>query len=118
MSPASTTPTAATAIHDARIGADGRPGTGDDAFLDTLQDLDAVPWVGRGVMLQLLRLAMDAGFFQPTTPCEEALGHAPPLREVAARVALEVAAVLELSPSLSEKADERLSWEDLSVGDA
>jgi lipoyl(octanoyl) transferase len=75
-----------------------------------------------------LNVATDLTGFGLIVPCgirdrgvtslEALLGHAPPLREVAARVALEVAAVLELSPSLSEKADERLSWEDLSVGDA
>ena len=100
-------------------------------------------WVGEGKLAAIgvrlssgwitshgfaLNVATDLTGFSLIVPCgirdrgvtsfEELLGEAPPLREVAARVALEVAAVLELSPSLSEDADERLSWENLSVGEA
>ena len=55
-----------------RLGDDGLPGTEDDGHLDTLAELDAVPFIGPIAYEKLLAYARDHGFIDPECPasCE------------------------------------------------
>lgn len=67
---------AARNIADFRAGDDGAFGTDDDRTFDTLETLDAVPWVGRAALMQLFGLAEAAGLFQrPSVDCADYVKH-------------------------------------------
>ncbi len=65
----------AESIVEARAGADGTFGTADDGRFSSLDDLDALPWVGRGALRQLFVLAEANGFFVTTAPCDGVAGN-------------------------------------------
>lgn len=54
-------------IVDYRAGRDGRSGTSDDRTIDSLKELNNIPWVGRHTFGHLLQYARDNGYV-PTGP--------------------------------------------------
>ena len=59
---------AAENIVDHRVGADGVDGSGDDDPFDTLEELDAIPYVGASALAKLLAYAEDNGLVVAQPP--------------------------------------------------